>query len=77
MSITITYDEPSDTLRFDVCKAYVGQDEDEIRPGIVARFNPSGGWIENVEVMYFLARMDVGTAIELPIDVEFHLDSHI
>ena len=70
MNLTISYDEPSDTLRIDSCTPYVEQGEDEIQPGVVARSNPESGRIENIEVLFFNARIKAGKPFKIPVDMD-------
>jgi hypothetical protein len=66
MSLTVTYDEPSDSLHIDTCPPYREQGSDELTPGVLARFNPDDGTIENIEILSFRARLAAGKKIELP-----------
>ena len=70
MSLTVTYDEPSHSLHIDTCPPYREQESDEIKPGILARSNPSNGRIENIEILSFRARLAAGKPIELPVSLE-------
>jgi hypothetical protein len=74
MSLTIHYDAPSDSLHIDSCKPYAEQDSDWVSSGVVVRFRPADGQIENIELLSFFARIERDGVIELPVNVEFRLE---
>lgn len=69
-TMTVKYDEPSDTLYIDACPPYGEQESNEIARGVVVRMNPRTGKIENIEVLTFRERFATGTAFELPISLD-------
>lgn len=68
--MSVKYDEISDTLYIDACPRYREQESDEIAPGVVARFNPTSGAIESIDLMFFRERFDEGKEIDLPVSVD-------
>jgi hypothetical protein len=65
--LKFTYDSVGDILLIDVCERYLDQDEDEIDDGVVARFNPVTGEIENIDILFFNARVKANPCMELPV----------
>lgn len=71
--MTISYDEPSDSLHIDSCVPYKEQDSNEIQPGVVVRSNPSSSAIENLEIMFFMERCARGKRIGLSVNLNMRL----
>lgn len=68
--MSVKYDELSDTLYIDACPRYREQDSNEIARGVVARFNPTTGAIESIDVLFFRERLERGEPFELPVSVD-------
>jgi hypothetical protein len=64
--LTITYDRIGDILSIDRCQPYIGQESEMLDNEIVVRLNPKTGAVENLEILFFNARLEKGEAIELP-----------
>lgn len=71
--LKLTYDPVGDILSIDVREPYAGQDTDEIDSGIVARFNPQTGEIENLEIMFWSKRLEAGKSLSLPLQADLRL----
>mgnify|MGYP001604891736 CR=1 FL=1 len=72
-NIAMKYDQESDTLYVDTCSPYAEQESDEIAAGVVARFSPQTGEIENLEVFFFRQRVAEGKPFTLPIKADLRL----
>jgi hypothetical protein len=66
--LVISYDPIGDILMVDKCQPYSGQNEDTIDDGVVCRFNADTGEIENLEVLFFKARLEKEGEVRLPIE---------
>jgi len=71
--LKLTYDQVGDILSIDVCEPYVGQETEEIDTGMVARFNPKTGAVENLEIMFWSKRLERGEAVVLPLEARIRL----
>ena len=49
---------------------YPEQHTEELGDDVVARINPLTGGIENLEVLFFSARLERGQPFELPVDAD-------
>jgi uncharacterized protein DUF2283 len=72
-NIAMKYDLESDTLYVDTCSPYAEQESDEIAAGVVARFSPSTGEIENLEVLFFRQRATEGKPFTIPVTADLRL----
>jgi uncharacterized protein YuzE len=70
------YDRDGDILYIDKVTPYAEQDSDEIGDNVIARFNPTSGEIENLEVLFFNQRVSRGEPLELPIAADLRLAAH-
>ena len=67
-SLTFEYDRIGDTLSIDIngVRPYAEQESDHLNEDeIVARFNPVTGEVENLEILFFNARMQKGGRLSL------------
>ena len=71
--LTVEYDRIGDILYISKCPPYAGQESDEIGDEIVARMNPKTGEIENLEILFFTARLKESPTLELPITADMRL----
>lgn len=65
--LILRYDSEGDILYVDAMEPYAAQESEEISDGVVARLNPDSGEIENLEVLFFSARLKRGEKLELPL----------
>ena len=73
-NLTLNYDKVGDILYIDHVKPYAEQVSDEIGDeGIVARFNPITGKIENLEIMFFTSQLMSDGRVELPVTSDMSL----
>jgi hypothetical protein len=72
-ALTLKYDREGDILYIDKVAPYADQESDEIGDNIVARFNPTSGEIENLEVLFFTQRLLQGQPLELPVAADLRL----
>lgn len=75
--LIVEYDRTGDILYLGKTLPYPEQESEEIDYGVVARLNPQSGEIENLEILFFSARVAGGEALRLPILAEFHLSERI
>ena len=61
------YDNEGDILYVDAIEPYAEQSSEEIEQGVIARLNPISGEIENLEVLFFNARLKRGERLKLPL----------
>jgi hypothetical protein len=71
--LTITYDRIGDILSIDRCQPYDGQESDMLDDEIVVRLNPKTGAVENLEILFFNARLEKGETVELPLTGDLRL----
>jgi hypothetical protein len=71
--LTFKYDRDGDILYIDKVVPYAEQDSDDIGDEVIARFNPATREIENLEVLFFTARLQRGEVLELPVKAELRL----
>ncbi len=50
--LTFQYDRDADTLHISTRTPYPGQESEELDDGVVARFNPATGEVENLEILF-------------------------
>ena len=72
-ALTFRYDRAGDILYIDTCRPYQGQDSEEVDDGVVARINPTTGGIENLELLFFLARLSQEGEFQVPVAGELRL----
>ena len=72
-ALRFKYDREGDILYIDKVTPYAEQDSDEIGDNVIARFNPTSGEIENLEVLFFNQRVSRGETLELPITADLRL----
>ena len=66
--LAFQYDREADILYISTRSPYPEQQTEELGDDVVARLNPLTGEIENLEVLFFSARLEHGQPFELPID---------
>ena len=71
--LTFEYDREADILHIDKCLPYTEQESEELGDEIVARFNPTTGEVENLEVLFFSTRLLRQGIFELPVSAELRL----
>ena len=71
--LTFKYDRDADILHIDKCPPYPEQESEELGDEVIARLNPTTGAIENMEVLFFSARLLRGELFEIPVDAQLHL----
>ena len=67
MKLTFKYDRAADILYIDQTLPYAEQETEELGDDIIARFNPTTGEIENLEVFFFSTRLLRQELFELPV----------
>jgi hypothetical protein len=72
-ALSLKYDREGDILYIDKVAPYAEQESDEIGDNVIARFNPTSGDIENLEVLFFTERLQRGEPLELPIAADLRL----
>ena len=70
--LTFEYDREADILYINTRAPYPQQESEELGDEVVARLNPQSGDIENVEVLFFSARLGNRKLLELPVSVDWH-----
>ncbi len=68
--LSFKYDRDADILNISKCAPYGEQESEELGDDVIARLNPKTGAIENVEVLFFSARLLRSDLFELPVDAE-------
>jgi uncharacterized protein YuzE len=71
--LTLEYDRTGDILYLNKTAPYPEQESEEIDYGIIARLNPKTGEIENLEILFFSARVSSSEGLKLPIIAELRL----
>ena len=71
--LTFRYDKVGDILYIDKVKPYAEQDSDELGDEVAARFNPTTGEIENLEILFWSRRLEAGEDVSLPIEAHLRL----
>jgi hypothetical protein len=71
--LTFKYDREADILHIDKCPPYAQQESEELPDKIVARLNPDTGEVENLEVLFFSARLLRTDLFELPVSADLRL----
>ena len=73
--LTIQYDREGDILHIEKCLPYPEQETDEIAEEVFARLNPKTGDIENLEVLFFSARLEGSVPLELSVTADLRKTS--
>lgn len=68
--LTLRYDRDGDILYIDNGQPYAEQESDDLGDEIIARMNPVTGEIENLEILFFSARLSGSQRLELPVTAE-------
>ena len=68
--LAFQYDREADILHISTRPPYPEQHTEELGDDVVARINPLTGDIENLEVLFFSARLERGQPFELPVDAD-------
>jgi len=71
--LTFKYDREADILHIDKCPPYAEQESEELGDDVVARLNPKTGQVENLEVLFFSARLLRNDLFELPVTADLRL----
>jgi uncharacterized protein YuzE len=64
--LTFRYDREGDILYIDKCPPYPEQESEELGDDVIARFNPTTGEVETLEVLFFSTRLLRKNLFELP-----------
>ena len=72
-ALTVEYDKAGDILYLGKTKPYPEQESEELDYGVVARLNPQTHNLQNLEILFFSARVAKGETVHLPVTAEFHL----
>ena len=68
--LAFQYDRDADILYISTRSPYPEQETEELGDDVVARLNPQTGEIENLELLFFSARLEGGRPFELPVDAD-------
>ncbi len=71
--LTFNYDQVTDILYINKCPPYFEQESEEIDEEIIARLNPLTGEIENLEILFFSAKVLKSKTLEIPIIADLQL----
>jgi uncharacterized protein YuzE len=71
--LTFKYDRAADILYIDKVSPYPEQETEELGDNVIARFNPTTGEIENLEVLFFSTRLLRENLFELPVTVDLRV----
>jgi len=71
--LTFKYDRAADILYIDKVSPYPEQETEELGDDVIARFNPTTGEIENLEVLFFSTRLLREDLFELPVTVDLRV----
>lgn len=73
--LTFQYDREADILYINTLNPYPEQESEELDDEIVARFNPTTGEVENLEILFFSTRLLRKESFSLPVVAEMrHAD---
>ena len=67
------YDRTADILYIDKTPPYQEQETEELGDDVIARFSPSTGEIENLEVLFFSTRLLRDDLFELPVTMDLRV----
>jgi uncharacterized protein YuzE len=71
--LTFRYDQVGDTLYIDKVPPYPEQESEELDDEIVVRMHPDTGEVENLEILFYAARLKRGVVLELPVEASLRL----
>ncbi len=71
--LTFRYDREGDILYLDKRSPYKEQESQELGDDVVVRVNPRTGEVENLEVLFFTARLQRDERLDLPINADLRL----
>ena len=71
--LTIHYDKEGDILHIDKLAPYPEQETEELADEILVRMHPATREVENVEILFYAARLQRGESLELPLVADFRL----
>lgn len=71
--LTFQYDREADILYINTVPPYAAQESEELGDEIIARLNPETGQIENLEVLFFTARLLRREWFSLPVIADLRL----
>ena len=71
--LTLRYDPVGDILFIDKVRPYPEQDSEELDDEIIVRMHPDTGEIENLEILFYTARLRSGEELELPVEANLRL----
>jgi len=72
--LTFRYDKIGDILYIDKRRPYKEQETEFLRDDEVAvRFNPDTNEVENLEILWFLKRLQAGEDVVLPLEAHLRL----
>ena len=71
--LTFKYDRAADILYIDKALPYPEQETEELGDDVIARFNPTTGEIENLEVFFFSTRLLREDLFELPLAADLRV----
>jgi uncharacterized protein YuzE len=71
--LTFRYDREADILHIDKRPPYAEQESEELGDDVIVRLNPQNGEIENLEVLFFSARLLRQEVLEIPVEADLRL----
>jgi len=71
--LTFRYDPVGDILFIDKVRPYPEQDSEELEDEVIVRMHPETGEIENLEILFYTARLRSGEELELPVEASLRL----
>ena len=71
--LSFRYDRVADILHIDKCPPYPEQESEELEDEIIARLNPETEEVENLEVLFFSARLLRSDLFQLPVTATIRL----
>jgi hypothetical protein len=71
--LTLRYDPVGDILFIDKVRPYPEQDSEELEDEVIVRMHPDTGEIENLEILFYTARLRRGEELELPVEANLRL----
>jgi uncharacterized protein YuzE len=71
--LTLHYDKVGDILFIDKLPAYPEQETEELDDEVIVRLNPRTGEVENVEILFYSARLQRGEDLVLPLLADLRL----
>lgn len=71
--LTFRYDPVGDILFIDKVPPYPEQDSEELDEEVIVRMHPDTGEIENLEILFYTARLRRGEELRLPVEANLRL----